>query len=56
MIIRGGLNVYPREVEEVLYEHPSVAEAAVIGVTDDLLGEEVAAVVTLKPGATADSR
>ena len=54
MIIRGGLNVYPREVEEVLYEHPSVAEAAVIGVTDDLLGEEIAAVVTLKPGAAAD--
>jgi long-chain acyl-CoA synthetase len=51
MIIRGGLNVYPREVEEVLYEHPAVAEAAVIGVTDALLGEEVAAVVTLKPGA-----
>jgi long-chain acyl-CoA synthetase len=54
MIIRGGLNVYPREVEEVLYEHPAVAEAAVIGVTDDLLGEEIAAVVTLKPGAAAD--
>ena len=54
MIIRGGLNVYPREVEEVLYEHPSVAEAAVIGVADDLLGEEVAAVVALKPGAAAD--
>jgi long-chain acyl-CoA synthetase len=54
MIIRGGLNVYPREVEEVLYEHPAVAEAAVIGVPDELLGEEVAAVVTLKPGASAD--
>ena len=54
MIIRGGLNVYPREVEEVLYEHPAVAEAAVIGVPDQLLGEEVAAVVTLKPGASAD--
>jgi long-chain acyl-CoA synthetase len=53
MIIRGGLNVYPREVEEVLYEHPAVAEAAVIGVTDDMLGEEVAAAVTLKPGASA---
>jgi long-chain acyl-CoA synthetase len=53
MIIRGGLNVYPREVEEVLYEHPAVAEAAVIGVQDDWLGEEVAAVVTLKPGASA---
>ena len=54
MIIRGGLNVYPREVEEVLYEHPAVAEAAVIGVPDQLLGEEIAAVVKLKPGATAD--
>jgi long-chain acyl-CoA synthetase len=54
MIIRGGLNVYPREVEEVLYEHPAVAEAAVIGVPDPLLGEEVAAVVRLKPGASAD--
>jgi long-chain acyl-CoA synthetase len=53
MIIRGGLNVYPREVEEVLYEHPAVAEAAVIGVRDDRLGEEVAAVVKLKPGASA---
>jgi long-chain acyl-CoA synthetase len=53
MIIRGGLNVYPREVEEVLYEHPAVAEAAVIGVPDPMLGEEVAAVVTLKPGASA---
>jgi len=53
MIIRGGLNVYPREVEEVLYEHPAVAEAAVIGVPDPMLGEEVAAVVVLKPGASA---
>jgi long-chain acyl-CoA synthetase len=53
MIIRGGLNVYPREVEEVLYEHPAVAEAAVIGIPDAMLGEEVAAVVTLKPGASA---
>jgi long-chain acyl-CoA synthetase len=52
MIIRGGLNVYPREVEELLYEHPAVAEAAVIGIRDDWLGEEVAAVVTLKPGAS----
>lgn len=54
MIIRGGLNVYPREIEEVLYEHPAVAEAAVVGVPDRLLGEEVAAVVKLKPGASAD--
>ncbi|MGE5290772.1 MAG: long-chain-fatty-acid--CoA ligase [Micromonosporaceae bacterium] len=53
MIIRGGFNVYPREIEEVLYEHPAVAEAAVIGVPDEMLGEEVAAAVTLKPGLTA---
>ena len=54
MIIRGGLNVYPREVEELLYEHPAVAEAAVIGVPDQMLGEEVAALVRLKPGASAN--
>jgi long-chain acyl-CoA synthetase len=53
MIIRGGLNVYPREVEEVLYEHPAVKEAAVLGMPHEMLGEEVAAVVTLKPGAAA---
>jgi long-chain acyl-CoA synthetase len=53
MIIRGGYNVYPREIEEVLYEHPAVAEAAVIGVADDHLGEEVAAVVALRPGTSA---
>ncbi len=53
LIIRGGLNVYPREVEEVLYEHPAVAEAAVIGIPHDDLGEEIGAAVTLKPGMTA---
>ena len=53
MIIRGGMNVYPREVEEVLYEHPAVNGAAVIGIPHEMLGEEVAAVVTLKPGASA---
>jgi long-chain acyl-CoA synthetase len=51
VILRGGYNVYPREVEEVLYEHPAVAEAAVVGATDELLGEEVVAVVGLKAGA-----
>jgi long-chain acyl-CoA synthetase len=50
MIIRGGYNVYPREVEEVLYEHPAVNEAAVIGVPDENMGEEVAAAVSLKDG------
>ena len=53
MILRGGMNVYPREVEEVLYEHPDVIEAAVVSVPDDLLGEEVGAAVALRPGAEA---
>lgn len=54
MIIRGGYNVYPREIEEVLYEHPAVAEAAVIGIPHDSLGEEVGAAVALKKGAAAN--
>jgi long-chain acyl-CoA synthetase len=56
MIIRGGYNVYPREIEEVLYEHPAVREAAVVGVPHDELGEEIGAAVALKDGesATAD--
>ncbi|MQY15448.1 Long-chain-fatty-acid--CoA ligase [Streptomyces sp. RB5] len=52
MVIRGGYNVYPREIEEVLYEHPDVAEAAVLGVPHETHGEEVAAVVALRPGST----
>jgi long-chain acyl-CoA synthetase len=51
MIIRGGFNVYPREIEEVLYEHAAVFEAAVIGLPHPTHGEEVAAAVALKPGA-----
>jgi long-chain acyl-CoA synthetase len=51
LIIRGGYNVYPREIEEVLYEHPGIAEAAVIGVPDGSLGEEVGAAIVLKEGA-----
>lgn len=51
LIIRNGFNVYPREVEEVLYAHPAVAEAAVVGVPDPAHGEEVGALVQLKEGA-----
>jgi long-chain acyl-CoA synthetase len=54
MIIRGGYNVYPREIEEALYEHPAVAEAACIGIAHPELGEEVGAAVALKPGASAE--
>jgi long-chain acyl-CoA synthetase len=53
LIIRGGYNVYPREVEEILYEHPAVAEAAVIGIEHGELGEEIGAAVALKRGAHA---
>jgi long-chain acyl-CoA synthetase len=51
LIIRGGYNVYPREIEEVLHEHPAVAQAAVIGIPHDSLGEEVGAAVVLKAEA-----
>ncbi|GIJ54393.1 long-chain-fatty-acid--CoA ligase [Virgisporangium aurantiacum] len=51
MIIRGGFNVYPREIEEVLYEHPAVAEVAVVGIPDATLGEEIGAAVVLRPGS-----
>jgi long-chain acyl-CoA synthetase len=54
MVIRGGYNVYPREIEEVLYEHEAVREAAVIGVPHPELGEEVAAAVVLVSGAGVD--
>ncbi len=50
LIIRGGYNVYPREIEEVLYEHPAIEEAAVVGVPDENMGEEVGAAVVLKKG------
>ncbi len=55
LIIRGGYNVYPREVEEVLYEHPAIQEAAVVAVPDDSLGEEVGAAVVLKKGESLDA-
>jgi long-chain acyl-CoA synthetase len=54
LIIRGGYNVYPRELEEVLYEHPAVLEAAVLGVPHESLGEEVGAAVVLKDGESVE--
>ncbi len=53
MIITGGENVYSREVEEVLYQHPAVSEAAVVGIPDPMWGEKVTAVIVLRPGMTA---
>jgi len=53
LIIRGGFNIYPREVEEVLYAHPKIAEAAVVGVRDPLMGEDVLAFVVPKVGEQA---
>jgi long-chain acyl-CoA synthetase len=53
MILRGGMNVYPREVEEVVYTHPDVLEVAVVGMPDELYGEQVGAAVALREGATA---
>jgi long-chain acyl-CoA synthetase len=55
LIIRGGYNVYPREVEEVLYEHPAVLEAAVVGAPDERMGEEVCAAVVLRPEVSASA-
>jgi len=54
MIVSGGFNVFPREVEDVISRHPAVAQAAVIGVPDDKWGEAVKALVVLRPGATVE--
>ena len=56
MIIRGGENVYPREIEEFLYTHPDVADVQVIGVPDERYGEEIMAWVQLREGATRRPR
>jgi len=53
LIIKGGENISPRAIEEVIYSHPAVAEAAVIGMADKVYGEDIKAFVTLKPGQTA---
>ncbi|MFE5736751.1 long-chain-fatty-acid--CoA ligase [Streptomyces celluloflavus] len=55
MVLRGGYNVYPREVEDVLMHHPAIAQVAVIGVPDDKYGEEVCAVVRTRPGTDLDA-
>jgi fatty-acyl-CoA synthase len=55
MIVTGGFNVFPREVEDVISAHPAVANVAVIGVPDDRWGEAVKAVVVLRPGASAEA-
>jgi len=54
MIISGGENIYPKEVENILFSHPAIFEAAVIGVPDDTWGESVKAIVVLKPGSSSD--
>jgi acyl-CoA synthetase (AMP-forming)/AMP-acid ligase II len=55
MIVSGGENVYPREIEEVLFTHPAVADAACIGVPSEQWGEEIKAIVVLKPDAKASA-
>jgi len=52
MIISGGENIYPREIEEVIIQHPSVREVAIIGVPDSAWGEAVKAVIVVKPGTS----
>jgi fatty-acyl-CoA synthase len=53
MVIRGGENVYPREIEEFLYRHPKIADVQVVGVPDEKYGEELCAWIKLKPGESA---
>jgi len=55
LVVRGGVNIYPREIEDALHRHPAVADCAVYGVPDDVYGERVVALVELHPGATTTS-
>ena len=55
LIIRGGLNIYPREVERVLLAHPAVCEVAVVGVSDEVMGEEIKAFVVLEQNETTEA-
>jgi fatty-acyl-CoA synthase len=54
MVIRGGENIYPREIEEFLYRHPKVLDVQCVGVPDRKYGEELCACIILRPGETAD--
>ena len=56
MIIAGGYNIYPREIDEVLYQHPKVAEAVAVGIPDEYRGETVKAFVVLRDGETATEK
>ncbi|MGD8191463.1 class I adenylate-forming enzyme family protein [Brevibacillus ginsengisoli] len=53
LIIRGGYNIYPKEIEEILYQHPKIMEAAVVGLPDSVMGEIICAAIRLKPGCEA---
>ncbi len=53
MIIAGGFNIYPREIDEILYQHPKVQEAVSVGIPDPYRGETVKAFIVLKPGEKA---
>jgi long-chain acyl-CoA synthetase len=55
MVIRGGVNIYPREIEDVLYTHPAVVDCAVFGVPDERLGEQLLAVVEVRDDTDADA-
>ena len=55
MVVSGGENIYPREIENLLFEHPAVADAAVIGIPSEQWGESLLAFITLKPGESAVS-
>ena len=56
LIIKGGENIAPKEIDEVLYKHPAVLDAAAVGIPDDVYGEEIMACVTLKPGHKASEQ
>jgi fatty-acyl-CoA synthase len=56
MVIRGGENIYPREIEEFLYRHPAIQDVQVVGVPDQKYGEELCAWIILRPGQTADEQ